>query len=61
MTRNEAVAKAQRKSARTGHAYLVTSRTGHPAYPGKTVYLIVPEADKHLWAPDETLEERIKP
>lgn len=55
MTRSEAIAKAQIRAAHYGQPYLVTSRTAHPAYPGQTVHLTLPVADKHAWAPDEQL------
>jgi hypothetical protein len=56
MTRDEAIAKAQCKALRSGRAFMVTSRTTHPAYPGETVYLAFPKTDKRAWASDEQLE-----
>ena len=55
MIREQAITKAEAKARRFGRAYLVTSRTAHPAYPGETAYLTVAKADKHAWAPDEQL------
>lgn len=55
MTRQDAIEKAQRKARRFERAYLVTSRSDHPAYPGQTVYLAFPKADKAVWAPGEAL------
>jgi hypothetical protein len=55
MTREQAISKAQDKAHRFGRAYMVTSRTDHPAHPGETVYLTFPKADKSTWASSEKL------
>jgi hypothetical protein len=54
MTRSDAIAKATRRAQRGG-AHLVTARTAHPRYPGRTVYLTVAKSDKRTWAEDERL------
>lgn len=60
MTYEEAVAKAKARASRTGLTYFVTERIDHPAYPGETVYLVIAEQDKRLWAFDERCIEVIE-